>query len=156
DLRTFFRDRGLSSDTTMFVNVALDVALTEISSKRLVPPGFIRRVAIIGPGLDFTDKSEGYDFYPVQTIQPFAIIDSLVRLGLSDLGGLQVSTFDLSPRINAHLERARERALRGESYELALPLDTTRKWTEGLLSYWSRFGERIGRRSNAIEVVPGV
>ena len=44
--------------------------------------GSVRRVALIGPGLDFTDKAEGYDFYPPQTIQPFALLDSLVRLGL--------------------------------------------------------------------------
>jgi hypothetical protein len=31
----------------------------------------------VGPGLDFADKQEGYDFYPLQTIQPFAVIDSL-------------------------------------------------------------------------------
>jgi len=31
--------------------------------------GSVRRVGIIGPGLDFTDKQEGYDFYPAQTVQ---------------------------------------------------------------------------------------
>ena len=37
------------------------------------PPQSVRRVAIVGPGLDFTDKAEGFDFYPQQTIQPFAL-----------------------------------------------------------------------------------
>jgi hypothetical protein len=32
----------------------------------------------VGPGLDFTDKRTG-DFYPHATIQPFAVVDSLLR-----------------------------------------------------------------------------
>ena len=45
----------------------------------------VARVAVIGPGLDFIDKNEesGYDYYPQQTLQPFALYDSLVRLGLA-------------------------------------------------------------------------
>jgi hypothetical protein len=34
----------------------------------LVEQSSIHRVAIVGPGLDFTDKSDGFDFYPIQTI----------------------------------------------------------------------------------------
>ena len=44
----------------------------------------VHRVAIIGPGLDFVNKEEGVDFYPTQTIQPFAVIDSLLKLKLAD------------------------------------------------------------------------
>src|SRR5207244_8313874 len=82
-----------------------------------------RRVAIVGPSLDFTDKLEGYDFYPQQTFQPFAVIDSLIRLGLAGRNDLRVTTFDLSLRINQHLEAARERARAGGAYVLQLPLD---------------------------------
>ncbi|HYT64874.1 MAG TPA: hypothetical protein VEL51_00540 [Vicinamibacterales bacterium] len=35
-------------------------------------------VAIIGPGLDFSDKAKGYDVYPPQTIQPFALTVGLM------------------------------------------------------------------------------
>ena len=73
-------------------------------------PGSVRRVAVVGPGLDFTDKLEGYDFYPEQTFQPFAVIDSLLRLDLGDPEQLQVTAFDLSPRVLRHLEAARMRA----------------------------------------------
>ena len=68
------------------------------------PKRRVRRVAIIGPGLDFTDKQEGYDFYPQQTIQPFAIMDSLVRLGLARANELSVTTLDLSARVNDHVD----------------------------------------------------
>ena len=75
------------------------------SSHSAAVVGQVHRVAIVGPGLDFTDKAEGYDFYPVQTIQPFALADSLMRVQLA-APDLTISTFDLSPRVNAHLSAA--------------------------------------------------
>jgi hypothetical protein len=143
ELRTLFHDRGLSSDTTMNVDFALERALDAIKSKGLLGPGSIRRVAIVGPGLDFTDKSEGYDFYPLQTIQPFAVIDSLIRLGLAKPDDVRMTTLDLSPRINEHLEAARRRALAGGAYVVELPLDTTYRWNPQLVAYWKRFGDTI-------------
>ena len=112
-----------------------------------VDPGSIRRAAIVGPGLDFTDKAEGYDFYPQQTIQPFALIDSLIRLGLATRGDLRLATFDLSPRVNAHLESARRAAAAGRRYSLQLPLssdDPKHEWQGDLVGYWQAFGGRIG------------
>ena len=153
-----YRDRGLSSDTSLAADFALDQALDAMSSKRLIAPGSIRRVAIIGPGLDFTDKAEGYDFYPLQTIQPFAIVDSLVRLGLA-AGDLQLTTFDLSPRVNQHLQGARARAERGDVYVLHLPLDddsVTRQWRPEFVRYWERFGGRIGRPIDGVGPPPGM
>ncbi|PYR90417.1 MAG: hypothetical protein DMF84_21140, partial [Acidobacteria bacterium] len=93
-------------------------------------------------------KAEGYDFYPPQTIQPFALIDSLIRLGLAAPGDLRVTTFDLSPRVNQHLAEARQRARRGRAYIVHLPLSTgdpEHQWRPDLVSYWQRFGDRIGQ-----------
>ena len=53
--------------------------LRDMKERAVLPEGSITRVAVIGPGLDFADKGYGYDFYPVQTLQPFAIYDSLIR-----------------------------------------------------------------------------
>jgi hypothetical protein len=156
DLRTLFRERGLSSDTTMYVDFALETALDAINAKGLIRPGGIRRVAIVGPGLDFTDKSDGYDFYPLQTIQPFAVIDSLTRLGLAKLDEIRMTTFDLSPRINQHLDAARARAHAGDPYILQLPLETTYQWNPLLLTYWARLGERIGEQAPSVDAPPGV
>jgi SAM-dependent methyltransferase len=108
---------------------------------------------VIGPGLDFTDKQEGYDFYPQQTIQPFGIVDSLIRLGLARVGGISVTTFDISPRVNQHLESARRRARSGQSYVLQVPLDMkdpAHEWSPDLVTYWRRFGDQIGAEAPAI------
>ncbi len=157
---TLYRDRGLSSDTSIPADFALEQALAAIVATGRLAPGSVTRVAVIGPGLDFTDKAEGYDFYPQQTIQPFAIIDSLVRLGLAKPDDLSMTTFDVSPRVNQHLEAARQRAQRGEAYVLQLPLngdDRSRhhQWNPDLVKYWQRFGDRIGDEVPAIAAPPG-
>ena len=110
--------------------------------------GTVARIAIVGPGLDFTDKAEGFDFYPPQTIQPFAIVDSLTRLKLAAAAGLRVTTFDLSPRVNGHLASARRRALSGASYVIQLPLakdQPQHEWHPDLVAYWQRVGMTIGK-----------
>jgi SAM-dependent methyltransferase len=144
---TMYRDRGLSSDTKLTADFALDKAIEAIRTGGTLAAGSVRRVAIVGPGLDFTDKAEGYDFYPQQTLQPFALVDSLTRFGLASPEALRVTTLDLSPRVNHHLEAARRRAFAGEPYVLQLPLavdDPKHHWDSALVEYWQRFGDRIG------------
>lgn len=141
---TLYRDRGLSSDTSLPADFALERTLEDIKAKGRLGAGSVRRVAIVGPGLDFTDKAEGYDFYPQQTIQPFAVIDSLIRLGLAKPDDLRLTTFDLSPRVNQHLEAARERARGGAAYVLQLPFDSDRPWVSEFVKYWRRFGDSVG------------
>ncbi|HEY3135046.1 MAG TPA: hypothetical protein VGL29_03240 [Blastocatellia bacterium] len=151
-----YSTRGLSSDTSLLPNFAIERALASLKSKGLTAPGSVRRVGIIGPGLDFTDKEDGYDFYPQQTIQPFAIIDSLLRLGLASASDLRIVTFDLSPRVNDHLRRARARARQGGGYTIQLPRDAHKLWTGEAIDYWSRFGETIGAAVSPVPVPAGL
>ena len=149
---TLYADRGLSSDTSLSADFALDHAFEGIKSQGTLAAGSVRRVAIVGPGLDFTDKAEGYDFYPQQTIQPFAVIDSLVRLELAKPDDLHVTTFDLSPRVNRHLEDAVRRAQR-DPYVLQLPLtsdDASHQWNPDLVRYWQQVGSAIGDETQAM------
>jgi SAM-dependent methyltransferase len=165
-----FRNRGLSSDTSLLPNFAIEQSLADLKSRNLLSPISVRRVAIIGPGLDFTDKQEGYDFYPLQTVQPFAIIDSLLRLGLAKATDLQVTTFDLSDRVNGHLAQARARAQRGQPYIVQVPRDEAAQWKPESIRYWQHFGDQIGSsvapvtipiataglRSRAVRIPPSV
>jgi SAM-dependent methyltransferase len=168
---TLYRDRGLSSDTKLTADFALDKAIEAIAAKGTVGTMSVRRVAIVGPGLDFTDKAEGFDFYPPQTIQPFALVDSLGRFNLGQPDVIRVTTLDLSPRVNGHLKSARTRALRREPYVVQLPLtkdDPKHQWHPDLVAYWQRFGDQIGVetapypapadsvRMRAVAVRPGV
>jgi hypothetical protein len=140
-----FRDRGLSLDTSFLPGFALERVLRQLAEQQVLESARVRRVAVIGPGLDFADKSSGYDFYPQQTLQPFALADSLIRLGLTDpIAGVQVTTFDLSPRVNDHLARARTRARNGSPYVVHVPLDPRVAWKPGVADYWRHLGDRIG------------
>jgi hypothetical protein len=141
---TLFRDRGLSLDTSILPGFAVEQALGMMKNQGLLPPNGIRRVALIGPGLDFADKNEGYDFYPVQTLQPFTSIDSLVRLGLAAEPEIELTTFDISPRVNNHILAIRDRASAGAPYLLRLPIDSSSHWTPSFISYWKNIGDRIG------------
>jgi hypothetical protein len=147
-----YASRGLSSDTGMPVGFSLERTLADLAASGSVALQSIRRVAIVGPGLDFTDKAEGYDFYPPQSIQPFALVDSLRRLDLARADELTVTTLDISARVTGHLEDARDRASRGDAYVLHLPLDDDspfRQWHPSLVQYWQRFGDRIGESVSA-------
>lgn len=147
---TLFRNRGLSSDTSIYAAFAIDRTLSDLASQGLLPAGSIRRAAVIGPGLDFADKQEGVDFYPVQTIQAFALIDSLRRLQLAGPGDLHVTTYDLSPQVNQHIEGALRQAEAGRAYTLQLARDSTQPWQKDLLAYWQRAGDRIGEAAPPI------
>ncbi|MGE3843574.1 MAG: class I SAM-dependent methyltransferase [Vicinamibacterales bacterium] len=153
DQLTAFRDRGLSSDTSLFVQFGLERALEALRTRAALGPESVHRVGIVGPGLDFTDKFEGYDFYPIQTIQPFAVMDSLKRLGLA-APGLQVVTFDLSAPVLQHIEGATERARRGEAYVLSLPRSLERAWPSELEAFWRKFGDRIGVDAGPLQAPP--
>jgi hypothetical protein len=156
DRLTRFRDRGLSSDTAIFADFAVERTLEAVKADGALAPGSVRRVAIVGPGLDFTDKHEGYDFYPPQTTQPFAAIDTLIRLGLATGGDLRLTTLDLSPRVNLHIATAREQAGRNTGYVAQLPRSLESQWTAELVSYWRRLGDRIGEEVAPAPVPPGV
>ncbi len=153
---TLFRDRGLSSDTSIYPGFGVEQTLAVLRANGLLAAGSVRRVGIVGPGLDVIDKRQGTDFYPVQTIQPFAVVDSVLRLGLAEPGQVRVTTFDVSPRVNHHLEVARRRAEAGEGYVLNLPrrLDLF-PWSRYLVAYWERLGDRIGTTVAAVAVPPG-
>ena len=144
DKLTVFRERGLSADTSIFVDLGIERALDAMKAAGRLSAGTVRRAAIVGPGLDFTDKLEGYDFYPEQTIQPFALIDSLLRHDLAADGQVHVVAFDLSPRVLRHLETARTRAQAGTPYSLVLPRNLDRAWSAELVDYWQQLGNWIG------------
>ena len=110
----------------------------------------MRRVAIVGPGLDFADKDVGFDVYPQQTVQPFAVFDSLKRLGLSPSPtDPDIVLLDLSPRIIDHVTQARARAARNIGYTLNLLLPSSTPWLPEVRAYWQEFGGQIGAPAQA-------
>jgi len=144
-----FQDRGISLDTNLWPDFLIDQHLASMAQKGLLRRGSVRRVAIVGPGLDFANKQMGNDFYPRQTIQPFAVLDSLFRLGLADPASIELDALDISSEINFHIERARKNAAAGRAYVVQLPWNTTGRTTpeyrQSFIEYWQRLGSEIGK-----------
>jgi SAM-dependent methyltransferase len=147
---TIYKERGLSFDTSIEPDFALDTMLKQLVQKGLVTRNSVRRIAVIGPGLDFADKRIGLDFYPIQTIQPFAIIESVLRLGLGQEEKVRVVAFDLNPSVLAHVQRLSTRGRARVSYVVQLPNDSRNEWPPELVSYWQHFGERLGTPTAAL------
>lgn len=151
-----YAQRGISLDSNLWPDYALDRSLGELLKGGLLKPGSLHRIAIVGPGLDFANKEYGNDFYPPQSIQPFAVLDSLIRLGLTDEKSFQIYTFDISPSVNIHLTRAQTMAAAGKPYVVQLPWNSAVPFDEdyiaGFQTYWRSLGKQIGEPVKPVTV----
>ncbi len=165
-----FRDRGVSLDTGILADFSIDIALRRLKERGGLVGRPRMRVGVIGPGLNFIDKDESsaFDYHPLQTLQPFALVDSLRQLQLRD--SLTLTVFDISPLVLEHVERARRQAQKGIGYTIQLPQDAGRSWPASLEDYWGHLGASVGKeipplappaifaglRSRAVEIRPEV
>lgn len=146
DRESVFATRGVSLDTGILPNLAIEQALGDLKTRGVLHDGQLARVAVVGPGLDFIDKNDeaAYDYYPQQTLQPFALYDSILRLNLAaDKTKLLMTILDISPRVLEHIRHARERA-KTDGYKIQLPRDSAVVWPQPLMNFWSNFGDKIG------------
>jgi len=67
----------------------------------------VRRVLIVGPGLDLAPRTGLVENGPPESYQPWAVIDALVALGLSRVDDLEVVAVDINPRVIDHLRAPR-------------------------------------------------
>lgn len=141
---TLFETRGLSVDTSLLPNFAIEDTLRAMIGKHVLPLGSMHRIAVIGPGLDFTDKRDGYDFYPLQTLQPFAVLEAVARLGLGKAEDVQVVCLDLNSAVIAHVAGLAGKARAGGAYTVQLPRNAEAEWSPAAISYWKGFGEILG------------
>ena len=153
DRLSLFRDRGVSLDTSILPDFSIEQTLRDLKERGILREGQVTRVAVVGPGLDFIDKNEAsaYDYYPQQTLQPFALYDSLVRLKLAKANHLSMSILDISAPVIEHMQRARERASQNIGYDIQLPRDLARPWPPDLAEYWGSLGDQVG---TAIAPIP--
>jgi hypothetical protein len=149
---SLYKERGLSADTSLLPNFAIEETLRAMTNKGVLKPGSIRRIAIVGPGLDFADKRDGYDFYPLQTLQPFAVLETVIRLGLAGEGPVDVITLDLNAAVNAHVAQLSSRGKKGQPYAIQLPRDTSAGWSENAVDYWKQFGTILGAPTEPLRV----
>ena len=151
---TASRTDGISSEASMLVNFAIEETLRSLKSKGAIP-AHIRRIAVIGPGLEFAGLPEVYDLCPPQSVQPFAVLEGVLRLGLAQPSDVQVTAFDASPLVLSHLRASAARARAGR-YTLQLPRPASSHWNAAASAYWQHLGETIGAPATSITAPPGV
>ena len=148
EMSELYSDRGISLDTNLWPDFDLDNEMQKLIGTGVLKAGSVRRVAVVGPGLDFANKEAGNDYYPPQTTQPFAILDSLLRLKLASAAGVELVTLDISPLVNIHVQRIHAAALTGQPYTVQLPWNTTvprvQEYLDGFNTYWQAWGSQIG------------
>ena len=112
--------------------------------KSLAPDHRVRRVLIVGPGLDLAPRTALLEVGPPESYQPWAVIDALLALGLSRAGDLDVVAADINPRVVEHLRRSRV-----EPPTLTLVSEIreseTVRLTEEFRDYFARLGNAIGK-----------
>jgi hypothetical protein len=99
-----YRTRGLSTDTAVEAGFVVNLGLEIIKS--LKADRQIRRVLIVGPGLDLAPRT-GFRDTPPESYQPWAVLDALIETGLARPGDLEVTAADINPRVIDHLRRTR-------------------------------------------------
>jgi hypothetical protein len=102
-----YRERGLSTDTAVEAGYLVHLGLATL--KALEPGRRVRRVLIVGPGLDLAPRTGLMEAGPPESYQPYSIVDSLLALGLADLDDLAVLGADVNARVVSHLDTAAKR-----------------------------------------------
>ncbi|MBA3712318.1 MAG: hypothetical protein H0W76_07685 [Pyrinomonadaceae bacterium] len=143
-----YQERGHSTDTQIEANFAVYLALAVIKeTPAAAAPRQLNSVLIVGPGLDFSPRTDLMDLFAPQSYQPFAIADALLGLKLSDPARLRIHCVDINDRVVNHLQQVSERQpvrlsiLSGVADTDARPLSVEYK------NYFQQLGQSIGTQS---------
>jgi len=138
----FYQRRGLSTDTSVEAGYVVYLGLAALHA--LEPQRRIRRVLLVGPGLDLAPRTGLVDAAGPQSYQPFAVIDALVGLHLAEREALRVRALDINPRVTDWLAHAR-----GTRPRLSLVTSVAERagvrFSEDYREYFAGVGRSIGR-----------
>src|SRR5262249_33892744 len=136
-----YQTRGLSTDTAIEAGYAVQSGLGVL--KGLDPSRRIRRVLIVGPGIDLAPRTGMLEIGPPESYQPWAVIDALVSLGLSRLDDLEVIGADINPRVVDRLRASRQTPplLRLVS---GIGESETLRFAGGYREYFAALGKSVG------------
>ena len=138
-----YRRRGLSTDTAVEAGYVVHLGLGVL--KALEPTRRLRRVLIVGPGLDLAPRTAFDEKAAPESYQPWAVIDAVLALGLAGAGDVEVIAADINPRVVAHLRRSREQPPRLR-VATSLRQSPTLTLAPDFVDYVDRFGSHLSER----------
>ena len=136
-----YRSRGLATDTAVEAGYLVYLGLGAVSA--VDSNRRIRRVLIIGPGLDLAPRTGLREETPPESYQPWTVLDALLALRLASLDDLEVTAADINPRVVSHLQRART----GTPLlilETEIETDERVTLTEEYREYFAALGKAVG------------
>jgi hypothetical protein len=136
-----YRTRGLSTDTAVESGYVVYLGLGVLQSLR--PDRRIRRVLVVGPGLDLAPRTGLLEDGPPESYQPWAVIDALLSLGLARADDLAVVGADINPRVVEHL-RDSHRTPPVLTLVSGIAESETVKLRQEYRDYFERLGRSIG------------
>jgi hypothetical protein len=148
-------DVGVSPETSLLINYAVEDTLRALKTNHALPE-HIQHIAVIGPGLDLAGDPDVNDFCPPQSIQPFAILDAVLRLSVATPADVQLTVVDFNPLVVSHLRSSVVKAHAGQAYVLQLPHSGSAGWNDAAVSYWRHFGETIGTTAAPLAAPAGI
>jgi hypothetical protein len=146
-----YRTRGLSTDTAVEAGYVVYHGLGILKS--LDPSRQIRRVLIVGPGLDLAPRTSLLEEGPPQSYQPWTVIDALISLRLSRPDDLVVVGADINRRVVSHLLEARS-APPTLTLVTGIQQSSNIRVTNEYREYFRNLGNAIGHDQSGT-VVPG-
>ena len=146
-----YRTRPHSSDTQLEAGFGVYLGLGVLHA--LEPGRRIRRVLIVGPGLDVAPRMDLNDVVAPQMFQPFAVADALLSLALSSERDLHIESVDVNPRIVRFANSARD-AL---TLHLFTGINETREqpFSADYRHYLHALGNAIGSRVSPPPAIAG-
>ncbi len=90
-----YAGRGHSTDTSPNASFAASIEIEAMAARE--PGARIRRVLIVGPGLDLAPRENLREDLPPQSIQPYALADALLNSGLAIEAELDIDCADINP-----------------------------------------------------------
>ena len=143
-----YRSRGLSTDTAVEAGYLVYLGLGAV--KAVDPDRRIRRVLIVGPGLDLAPRTGLREETPPESYQPWTVLDALLALRIASLGEIEVVAADINPRVVSHLQRAR----RGPpvlTLETEIETDERVTLADEYREYFAGLGKALGRTDAAAD-----
>ena len=141
-----YRRRGLSTDTAVEAGYVVHLGLAVLKASD--PGRRIRRVLIVGPGLDLAPRTALHEATAPESYQPWAVLDAVVALGLAKMEDVEIVAADINPRVVSHLRRAHERP---PTLTIApgLPLDGSLMFSPDYREYVGSVGDIVSGRADA-------